>query len=79
MTVNRKRPKFSMTITGGLTNVVVYNRHAAGWGCSSIAAFSDISITSVGILAPMMTIIHSYTKTDKKHHFPKDGETRGTH
>ena len=66
-----------MTITGGLTNVVVYNHCTAGRGCSSIAAFSNISITSVGILAPM-TITHSYMKTDKKHRFPKDGETRGT-
>ena len=56
----------------GLTNVVVYNHCTVTWRFSPRAAFRALSITSVGISAPMMTIIHSYTKADKSHRFPKD-------
>jgi len=55
----------------------VYNQCAATWRFSSRAAFRAPSVTSVGISAPMMTIIHSYTKTNKLHRFPKDEVVRG--
>ena len=78
MMVNRRRPKIWLPIADGLTNVVVYNQCAATWRFSSRAAFRAISITSVGIPAPMITIIHSYTKADKSHRFPKDEVVRST-
>jgi len=74
MMANRKRLKIWLPIADGLTNVVVYNRCAATWRFS----FRALSITSVGIWAPMMMIIHSYTRADKSHRFPKDKVVRGT-
>ena len=76
--VNRKRPKIWLPIADGLTNVVVYNQCTATWLFCSRAAFRALSVTSLGISAPMMTIIHSYTKADQLHRFPKDGVIRGT-
>jgi len=55
----------------------VYNQSAATWHFSFRAAFRDLIVTSVGISAPMMIIMHSYTKADKAHHFPKDGVAQG--
>ena len=60
-----------MIIVDGLTNVVVYNCCVASRRCSSRAAFRVLGITSVGILTPIMAIIHSYMKADKKHCFPR--------
>jgi len=67
--------KFWLPIIDGLTNVVVYNRCAATWHFSSRAAFKFI--TSVGISAPMMTIMHSYMKADRAHYFHKHGVVQG--
>jgi len=71
MMVNRKRPKIWLLIADGLT-------YAVTWCFSSRATFRALSATSVGISAPMMTIIHSYTKADKSQRFPKDEVVRGT-
>ena len=75
MMANCKGLKIWLPIADGLTNVVVYNRCAATWRFSSRAAFRTLSITAVGIWAPMMMIIH---KADKLHCFHKDKVVRGT-
>ena len=53
-----------MTIADGLTNVVEYVYIHCTVSQLILTAFMVLSANSVGIIALMMTIIHSYMKVD---------------